>query len=191
MRISKKFRTFARVIFILDFIVIIAMLFAVSPYGSPFIYTHFGWGLYTVDTFCSPYAGYTVILLIVGIFFSTLPLKLEQKVIEKWGTYAESKSGIVWRIAREYHYTNEISKKDDSKDSREPLEELGFTILGVVNDTLYHVEPPLGWRQDIINDLHTHIYDEKEQKRLHFFFKNDIMNINAYRTYITATTETN
>lgn len=103
------------------------------------------------------------------------------KIIEKWGEYISSKSGVEWGIPRQYHCWDNGPK---SEDSRHILEQYGFTILGIANEVLYSVEPPLGWKQEALSELHTYILDEEGKKRLYVFLKNDIMNPNDYRGFI-------
>jgi hypothetical protein len=78
--------------------------------------------------------------------------KPDMKIKEKWGEYLPSQSGESFGIARTY-FPSDSRKREDS---REILEELGFTILGIADQVLYRVEPPLGWTQK--KESHLHIY---------------------------------
>lgn len=113
-------------------------------------------------------------------FFDFLEKRKKKKIIkgERRGEYLPSNSGIVWTLSRK-------DAGNGYKDSRELLERLGFRILGIVDEMLYSVEPPLGWSNTSTNHpLYEHILDSGGNKRLLSFYKNDIMNPSDYRTYV-------
>lgn len=113
--------------------------------------------------------------------------KIKKK--EKWGEFLKSdRPKECFGIAR---WTNNIAPKEQRQywsayeDSRQLLERLGFRILGIIDEMLYRVEPPKGWKE-IPHDhpLYTYIVDEEGNRRLLFFRKNDIMDMSDYRAWI-------
>lgn len=105
----------------------------------------------------------------------------DMKIIEKWGEYLPSKTGISWGVPRVH------SSMEGQQDSRSLLEKYGFTVLGIANEVLYRVEPPANWRMEDDTHLHSSIYNEDEVKVLSVFIKNDIMNPSDYRGHISVT----
>lgn len=119
----------------------------------------------------------SIIIFIIKKIIITKP-KVDVKIVEKWGEYLPSKTGISWGVPRLYF------GKVGLEDSRPLLEKYGFTVLGIANEVLYRVEPPINWRLEGCTHLLSFIYNEKGVQVLVIFIKNDIMNLSDYRGYI-------
>jgi hypothetical protein len=100
---------------------------------------------------------------------------------EKWGEYLPPSTEIQWGMARRENWHT-----DAFPDSRGLLESFGFKILGITDEMTYLVEPPAGWMQEYVNEFNTYLLDESGKRRLHYFRKNDIMNLTDYRSYVSA-----
>ncbi|MDQ5954114.1 MAG: hypothetical protein QG583_41 [Patescibacteria group bacterium] len=129
------------------------------------------------------YASVLLTLLLV-VLKETAKKPKDISVVEKWGEFLPSKSGVYWGIPRKHSYFDKTSGKSSMEDSRTLLEKHGFTVLGIADQVIYSVEPPLGWRKESISHLHTYIYDDKGDVKLFVFRKNDIMNLSDYRGYV-------
>jgi hypothetical protein len=98
--------------------------------------------------------------------------KVHISIIEKWGEHEVSQSDLVWKLPRKMC-------SHEGPDSRPFLEEHGFTILGIVDEMLYFVEPPKNWSEQESSGIWSKIKNEIGITKFFRYHKSDTTNLNS------------
>lgn len=118
-------------------------------------------------------------IAVISFIMAKVMSKRNSELKEDYITRIPSKSGRHWGIARTM-----VHNGSGAVDSRTFLESHGFIILGLIDEMLYAVEPPEGWKEKHFSEFHSYILDEKGEKKFTHFRKNDIMNPSDYRAHL-------
>jgi hypothetical protein len=181
MKTTKRLRTFARIGLALSIIAFVASLWSVSHTGSLWIYEHFSFMPSKIDGFLTMLAGPIIIAILIFFILSCFSVKeMEIEDAEKWGHYLPSLTGVEWKLPRNF-----ISNKKE--DSSELLKNMGFRNLGTVDEIMYKVEPPMGWKYGEKEHGRSTVYDQTGTARLGIYLEDGIVLMGDNNPYIRVT----